>query len=109
MKSNILFNFDEFNVLFLYLFNIGKKTKINVNDFEMSNVNELKKLKNIISKCHYETINLMLFEDLKPVEKKNLECINEEIDEESVIDIKDFDFEKGNEFNDKSSQNKFSE
>jgi hypothetical protein len=75
----------------------------------MSNVNELKKLKNIIAKCHYETTNLMPFEDLKPEEKKNLECINEEIDEESVIDDKDFDFEKGNEYNDVSSQNKFSE
>ena len=94
MESNILFNFDEFNVLFLSLINIGKKTKIDDNNFVMSNVNELKKLKNIIAKYRYETTNLMLYKDLKPVQKKNLECIIEKIDEESLIENKDFDFEK---------------
>ena len=109
-ESNILFNFDELNVLFLSLINIGKKTKIDAYDFEMTDANELKKLKNLIAKCHYESTNLMPYEDLNPEEKKNLECINEEIDEESLIDENnEFDFEKGNEYKDDTSQNKFSE
>ena len=69
-ESNILFNFDELNILFLSLVHIGKKTKIDAYDFEMTNINELKKIKNLIAKCHYESTNLMPYEDLNPEEKK---------------------------------------
>ena len=48
----------------------------------MENINELKKIKNLIAKCHFESTNLMPYEDLNPEEKKNLEMINEEIDED---------------------------